>query len=442
MNLRHSMPAVALLTAFVAAIGRGESRPDRPVLTLTDSIEMGLEQATAARNARRDEAIAGKRIGQVRAQLLPQLKATGRYTRLDEVEAFEFDGDRFEMGREDTYAAGVEASQLLYSGGSVGAALKAARLYLDVARASVQQVENDLVRDIRTAFHGILLADEQVRVQEASVAQLEDLLEQTEARYRRQTAPEFDVLTARVRLANEQPKLIQARKQAELARVAFRNLVRIESEDVDVDGELVFEPEERALEEWQALGRERRPELIELGGLLGMREADIRAEQGGGLPQVRAFAGYRGENPQSGSSRDEWDWGWNAGVAVEWDLFDGLLRRNRVSEKRLELAKARELLEETERQIALEIQTHYLDMREAAETVAASAETVELAEKGLEIARARYENGLATYLDFTDANLALATARLTRLQALHDHMNALARLRQASGEVFERGETP
>ena len=134
MNLRHSMPAVALLTAFVAAIGRGESPPDRPVLTLTDSIEMGLEQAAAARNARRDEAIAGKRIGQVRAQLLPQLKATGRYTRLDEVEAFEFDGERFEMGREDTYAAGVEASQLLYSGGSVGAALKAARLYLDVAR--------------------------------------------------------------------------------------------------------------------------------------------------------------------------------------------------------------------------------------------------------------------------------------------------------------------
>lgn len=43
MNLRHSMPAVAVLTVIVAAIGRGESPPDRPVLTLTDSIEMGLE---------------------------------------------------------------------------------------------------------------------------------------------------------------------------------------------------------------------------------------------------------------------------------------------------------------------------------------------------------------------------------------------------------------
>ena len=61
--------------------------------------------------------------------------------------------------------------------------------------------------------------------------------------------------------------------------------------------------------------------------------------------------------------------------------------------------------------------------------------------RSLDIARARYENGLATALDFADANLALSVARLTRLQALHDHMNALARLRQASGEAFATGES-
>ncbi len=441
--MNKSIIFIGLACAWIGAGGGvWAEAPSVPmVLTLQDSLETGLRQAAAARNARRDEEIAGRRINQVRAQILPQVKASGRYTRLDEVTAFEFDGDRYEMGREDNYTAGVEASQLLYSGGSVRAALKAAGLYREVARAQVRRVENELVRDIRTAFHGILLADEQVRVQEASVAQLEDLLAQTEARYRQQTASEFEVLTARVRVANERPALIQARKQAELARVAFRNLVRIE-EEFELDGELAFVPSEAPLEEWQALATERRPELVELRNYLGMWEADIRAEQGGGLPQVRAFAGVRGENPESGSARDEWEWGWNAGVMVEWDLFDGALRRNRIGEKRLELAKAREALEEAERQIALEIQSHYLDMEQAAETVAAGAETVDLAEKGLEIARARNDSGLSTYLEYTDANLALSTARLTRLQALHDHMNALARLRQASGEDYESGDTP
>lgn len=414
----------------------------KPVFTLEECIALGLQQAASARNAQRDEQIAGMRIGQVRAQVLPQLKAKGGYTRLDEAAASEVDGEMVEMGREDNYSAGVEVSQLLYSGGSVRSALDAAKLYREVAQTRVRQVENELVRDIRMGFNAILLEDEQVRVQEASKRQLEDLLVQAESRYRQQTASEFDVLSARVRLANIQPVLIRARKQAELARARFRTLVQLEAEEFDLAGELAFEKSERSLEEWQALGLEQRPELIEQRRFLGMWEADIRAERGGFLPQIRAFAGYDGMNPEGGSARESWDWGWNAGVTAEWDIFDGALRRNRIREKSLELDKARETLADSERQIALEIQSYYLDLQQAAETVSASRNTEELATKSLEIARTRYENGLATALDFTDANLSLSIARLTRLQALHDHRNALALLQQASGEKFETGETP
>ena len=438
-----SMAAIGWMACALGAFGGEAGNSGKPAYTLEACVEMGLERAAAARNARRDEQIAEKRINQVRAQLLPQLRASGSYTRIDEVPVSESDdGETTELGREDNLAAGVEASQLLYSGGSVGAALKAAKLYREIAQTRIRQTENELVRDIQVGFNDILLADEQVKVQEASLAQLEDLLAQAEARFRQQTASEFEVLTAKVRVANERPALIAARKRAALARAAFRNLVQLEEADYDLEGELAFEPSERTLEEWTALGLERRPELAELRNLLGMWAADIRAEQGGGLPQVRAFAGYRGQNPESGSAEDAWEWGWSAGVAVEWSVFDGLLRRNRVEEKRLELEKARETLEDAERGIELEIQAHYLDLRQAAETVGSSAENVELAEKGLEIAEARYQNGLATYLDYTDANLALRNARLIRLLALHEHMNALARLEQASGEEYELGERP
>ena len=416
---------IGLMGCWWAGMVAGAEPADvRPVFTLDECIELARGQAAAALNARRDEQIAGTRIGQVRAQVLPELKAKGSYTRLDEVAAFEFDGQSFEMGREDNWAASLEASQLLYSGGSVG------------------EADNELVRDVRVGFHGILLADEQVRVQEASLAQLEDLLQQAESRFRQQTVAEFDVLSARVRVANHRPPVIAARKRAELARAAFRNLVQLDAEDFELRGELAFAPDGRSLADWQAQGAAQRPELVEMRNYLGMREADVRAEKGGYLPQIRAFANYAGSNPESGSARDEWEWGWNAGITAEWAAFDGLLRRNRVREKQLELDKARETLADVERQVALEIQSHYLEAREAAETVAASRETVELAERSLAIARARYENGLATSLDYADANLALSVARLTRLQALHDHMNALARLRQASGEEFEAGAKP
>ena len=447
MKRRWWWVGIGLMGCCVAGPGRAAepaaaAAEPRPAFTLAECLELGLEQAAAARNAERDAQIAGARIGQVRAQVLPELTAKGSYTRLDEVAAFEFDGASYEMGRADNYAASLEASQLLYSGGSVGAALQAAKLYRGAAQARVRAVDNELARDVRTGFNDILLADEQVRVQAASLAQLEDLLAQAESRFRQETAAEFDVLTARVKVANHRPLLIAARQRAELARAAFRNLVQLEPADFDLIGELAFEPVERPLEDWQAQGAAQRPELIELRQYLGMREADVRSEKGGFLPQIRAFANYAGNDPESGSARDEWEWGWNAGLSAEWDVFDGLLRKNRVREKQLDLDKARESLADFERQVALEIQTHWLELRQAAETVAASRETVELAERSLAIARTRYENGLATNLDYADANLALSVARLTRLQALHDHMNALARLQQASGEGWEAGETP
>ena len=413
----------------------------RPVYTLQECIELGLEQAAPARNAARDELISQAKIGQVRAQLLPQLKARGSYKRLDEASAFEFGGESYPMGLEDNYAGSIEVNQLLYSGGSVGAALKAAGLYNEIAQVRVRGVNNALVRDIRTGFNDILLQDEEVKVQEASLAQMEELLTQTESRFRQQTASEFDVLTARVRVANKRPALIAARKQAELARESFRSLVHLEPGNFDLAGELVLDPSARSLEEWLAIAMEQRPELIELRRFLGLREADIRAEQGGYMPQIRAFAGYAGQNPENGTANANWGWGWNAGLTAEWDIFDGALRRNAIREKRLEFEKARETLVDTERKVELEIRSLYLDLVQAAETVSASGDTVAEAEKGLEIARTRYDNGLSTYLDYTDANLALSIARLTRLQALHDHMNALARLQQASGDGFETGES-
>ena len=92
------------LLAQAGAVFGAEEAAVRPVFTLEECLALGLEQAASARNAERDEQIAGTRINQVRAQVLPELKAKGGYTRLDEAAAFEFDGERVAMGLEDNYS--------------------------------------------------------------------------------------------------------------------------------------------------------------------------------------------------------------------------------------------------------------------------------------------------------------------------------------------------
>ena len=102
MKLKIWWAGIGLMgCCWVGTAAGAEPAESLPAFTLDECIDLARRQAAAALNARRDEQIAGARIGQVRAQALPELTAKGSYTRLDEVAAYEFDGQSFEMGRED-----------------------------------------------------------------------------------------------------------------------------------------------------------------------------------------------------------------------------------------------------------------------------------------------------------------------------------------------------
>jgi len=428
--------SATLLMAIGVTLAGAEPATNTPaVFTLEDCLAIGLERAVTLGNAFRDESIAGAKIRQVRAQIIPQLSGKANYTRLDKVSSYAVEDEEIETGQLDNYTVAAEASQLLFSGGSVAAALKAAGLYRDRARIGVEQTRRQLIRDITTAFNNILLARANVTVQEESTRQLEGFVRQTEAHFQHDTASEFDLLSARVRLANELPRLIAARKDLEIAKAAFRNLIHLDETEYDLRGELAFVPWDAPLAELPASARRQRPEVRQQQKLIGLWEADIRAEQGRYAPQLRARAAYEGQRPSpyGAAGNDDWRWGWNAGLVLDWAVFDGGLREARIFEKRLELEKARANLTELERGVALEVQQAYLEMRHAEETVNANRENIALAEKSLAIARTRYDAGLATYLEFTDSNLALSTARLTWLVALRNHMNAVAQLHYACG---------
>ena len=83
--------------------------------------------------------------------------------------------------------------------------------------------------------------------------------------------------------------------------------------------------------------------------------------------------------------------------------------------------------------IALEIKQAHLEMQRARETIEAGLGNVEMAKKALSISRSRLDSGLATYLEFTDANQALREAQFSLSLALRDYMAAAARLRYAAG---------
>lgn len=416
---------------WIAAGIAGADAPPR--YSLDDCLARGRAASAAMDTARRQEEIAQSKIVQIRAQALPAFTINGRYTRQEEVVALTTPAGALPMGRLDNYTASLEASQLLWNGGAAQAAVRAAREFRESARRNTEAVEARVTRDIRIAFYDALLAQARSATAGESVCQLEAFAAQVDTRRAAGAASDFDLQSAQVRLANERSALIRARAETRLALARLRYAAHLPSGAFELNGALEFRPVRLAPGEARRLARARRPELLRQQIVVSLRREALRAERGGYQPELKLRGAYSGQNPESFvSSQDEWRWSWDAGVTLEWSLFDGGRRQGVVRERGLELLQAEADLDEAARGVDLDVEESALAWSAAAEAEAASRATVDLAEKNLELARTRYDAGVSTYLEFTDTNLALSLARLERQRALRDCLVAAAGLQYAA----------
>jgi len=402
-----------------------------PSLSLEECLERGLSRSIPIQNSTRDEFIANARIKQTRAQLLPAADIDAGYTRLDEAPVIEET-----TGSEDTWQATASLSQLLFSGGSASAALKAAKEYRNYANFNSLTTINRTKRDIRVSFYDVLYQQARLDVANRSLKQLEELEKQSQLMFDNETASEFDLLSAQVKVANEKPKVIAAQNALAIEKESFSNLIYLDSTNYTLNANLQSPAsnDQPPIADLLQLALENRPELFADESLISMQEQDVKVTRGKYLPQLYAQAAYQGKNPAIETPvEDEWRWHWTAGVALKWSILDGGLRGGQVAQKALTLEKTRADHIDLKHRITLEVKKAYLSLTHSRDVLTGAQNSVKLAQRALAIADVRYKNGLFTYLEYTDSNLSLSEAQLTHYAAMKSYYQALANLKYACG---------
>jgi outer membrane protein TolC len=114
----------------------------------------------------------------------------------------------------------------------------------------------------------------------------------------------------------------------------------------------------------------------------------------------------------------------SVGIKLTIPIYDGGRRDARRAEANSLLRQERIRSEDTARQVEFEVRTSIESLRAADELVKAASETLRLSEKELEQAQRRFEAGVASGLEVTDAQTRLARARESNVAALFRHMSA------------------
>jgi outer membrane protein len=437
---------LALFLSFTFAVAAADTNSSPPWLTrplsLADAMNIALTQNATILKAQSDLESQYGLVVQTRAVALPQLQATGQY-KYTETRAI--DSIPGTAVPNQNWTAGLQIVQTIYQGGKLIAAVRAAKVTKEQALAQYQSTLADTVLAVRLAYYDILLAAEQITVNETSVNLLQKELDDQQRRYDAGTVPHFNVLRAKVSVANARPPLIQAQNNYRIAKNNLSNLLGYNlprdiwdnipltlTDGLDAAPYPINLP--AALQ--QALNN--RPELVALQKTSELQKLNITDAASGYQPQLQVFAGYNWLNQQFGNGgstpplNDYLD-GWNAGAQVSWDIFDGLLTHGKVVQAKAQYAKSKTAVDEEIRNIELEVRTTYSDFVEAQEVLESQKTVQEEAEESLREANARADAGTGTQLDVLDAENALTQANSTQVQALHDYDAARARFERAIG---------
>src|SRR5881296_1947468 len=432
MATRLIASAVAILLSVGSPLTVNAQTPEAParqpiagrVLTLDEAVAIALEQQPQITVLLFAYAAARYRVDQALAPLLPQLTGSVSTTK-SENPSLSTLGVASTVFRnfDQTVLAQVALSQLLFDFGKNLAATEAARKLQDIALENVELQRQLISLSVKEAYTNILFAQRLIRVNEQALQRADLNLKSARGFYEVGTRPKSDVARAEVDVANAKLAVIQARNAERLALVALNTAMAI---DVDtpttIQDNLVYEPVTLDRQAIRAEALRQRPEYL---------QAKLSAQSAEAL-QRQAFRNITGSGIYGGARKDLQEL-WAVTLSLSWTIYDGGGRIGRYREARANYESALANIKVTELNIIQNVEQAQIAVTDAAERIQAAQAAVASAQENFRLAQGRFDAGVGTILELTDAQLALTQAQNTETQALSDYRIALYRLDRARG---------
>jgi outer membrane protein TolC len=405
-------------------------------LGLEEAVNIGLENAPLIVARIGDYIASQQRVNQALAPLLPQLTASGNYGRLRSISTLT--GDPFTS---DFGSASVTASQLLFDFGRTWAAKDVAKSSAVALKEVLEAQKLDISQLVKTQYFTLLLSKRLVQVNLAALDRAEVNLRSAQGFFQVGTQPKSFVTRAEVDVANARVNVIRAQNAVNLARVALNAAMGIAvNAPTEVKDLLSYSQFPLNRDELLAEAMRNRPEYRQVKAQADASDAFVRQTFRDFFPNLFGSGTYgvtgvtgptldsRSTSGFTGSGNE-----WNVGLTLSWSIFDGGGKIARYKEAKANLEASRARVRDIELQVWQNVEQSYLNLGEAEERIGAAQKAVESAEENYQLARGRFDAGVANIIELTDAQLALTQAQSDQAQALSDYRIGIARLERALG---------
>ena len=331
----------------------------------------------------------------------------------------------------DSTSESLSVSKNLFDSGKTSAAINTAKENLKSSKQDLFDTRINVATQIKIAFFQALQAKELLTVQQETLDGYLKHLEKVEGYVEVGTRPPYDITRAQVDVANSKVKLISQKSQlkqrlALLAKaIGYEGNIEIADFNMEELPRVLFSDKEVLLKE--ALDR---PEVQSAKHSIKASKFSVREARTGLKPSVSASADYNWAGTISPLNRS-----WNAGVSLNWSVFDGKLTKSRINSAKSRLSSAEANLANLKLNINTELENAITGLEDALERFEATKVLVQQASESKYLAEGRYDSGLGSPIEITDARVEFASARGNYVVAYFDSLIAMTSLDRVRGRM-------
>jgi outer membrane protein TolC len=403
-------------------------------MTLQQFIDAAVTNSAAVQIAGESVAGAEFRLREAKSQYLPQVSLASSYTRISLLSEFDIPGmGHFKFGTPNNLNFRLGASEQVFTWGRVGKTVEMNRIGADIAQDGVSLTKQMLAYQIVPLFYGVLFTREAVKVVDQTLALLGKKLATLEERYKAGLASDFDISLIKVQMSGLQAQKLDFENNVRKMFMTYNRIAGRSIESTFVpEGELKLEPVEA---DAGALLREAASSRLEAKQVQNQRRlmrTQMALAQTANKPNVMASFNYEFRNGFL-PTVDRIKGNWNAVLAVSYPVFDGARTAAQVAEAQVALRTVEEQAVDLEKGFDLEINQTLADLKTLEQKVEIEKTKIAHAERAVQIADERYQNGLISTTDLVEAQDSLDSARLNYLQLVYSHVLGKFNLFKAAG---------
>jgi outer membrane protein TolC len=435
------------------------------LLGLSQAQSIALDNNPQATTARREVKLAKLKKRDAFRALFPNIKIKASHTEGDLADESGF--------IEEIY--GIEAEHPLYQGGRLMNAYKQSKVNVDLAEARYRKIEHDLNYKVAEAYHSIVTAIMNIRLQQVLLEEAEPILVLAEKRHTAGLSTGLEILNVQSRYNQIQFQIATAERDLALARFKLQQAMGLDiaDEDIDlsqVDTELGFNIIDINLNECLAAAASYQPDILVNKLLVESNEYGEKVAKGKEGLRIDLTGFYGRADSYYNTEPKNLTADWNIGVKVskpfwfaspsysftkdktssklgqndrtgttvhsgELAMFDkdAFAIGSEIEEAKITKEKAENDLIDIRRQTALAIKEAYYNYQEAVLQVKNSLEKVRFHEEGVKVARMQAELNEALQSQLLESTIQLTDEKSVYVKALSDYNLAIIKLNNAIG---------